>query len=184
MSRKFSSFMLLLCICALFIENSTAARSESVAPLTSTSLQASLDGNDGMALLGVSAQILDAPLAMIRGDNVKAQAVLQSALAETEAFLAKNPQSPTGHFVRGNIKNMRQDKSGQADLERTIQIVTERMQAEPNYIGNYRLRGDAYSALGRKDAAIADYKKALTLTSNLEESNNLEKKLRRLLESK
>lgn len=139
--------------------------------------QETRDGQDGLALIGPAMGMLQIPLQMLGGNAAEAQNALNANLTQVKTFLAKNPDSPLGLYLKGSMLELVKEGSGAPDFKKLVKVTSTRMEEEPSYAKNYEMRAKGFEALGYLPQAKGDLTHAIKLTTDPKKKAELSKDL-------
>lgn len=115
------------------------------------------------ALLDAAMKAVEGNLALMKGDTSAGNKALSEAIAGYDTALAADPDNIRGLNGRGMTRNLLQDGSGKADLERVVALADAIIAKDGKNAEAFHARATAYRALDNYDAARKDYQTAIAL---------------------
>jgi Tfp pilus assembly protein PilF len=83
----------------------------------------------------------------------------EERIAKLQDFLAKNPRDSFSRYA------LALEYAGQGKPERTVALLEELLRDDPTYVPAYQQLGYAYQKLGRRDDAMAVFKRGMQVAA-------------------
>lgn len=115
------------------------------------------------ALLDAAMKAVEGNLALMKGDTEAGNKALSEAVAGYDTVLKTEPDNTRALSGRGMTRNLLQDGSGKADLERVVTLTSEAVTKDGKNAEAFHARAAAYRALDNYAAARKDYQTAIAL---------------------